>query len=69
MTYAVTVAANAPGTGTPPTSDTVTFKDGGVNIAGCVATAGLQRQRPATCTPATSSRSAGSHTITAVYGG
>ncbi len=61
--FTATVAAVAPGGGTP--TGTVTFKDGASNIAGCVAVplvAGV-----ATCT--TSSLSVGLHTINADYSG
>ena len=63
VTYTATVMANAPGSGTP--TGTVTFQDGGVDIAGCVNQAmvagsrHLQRQL----------RGVGSHSITAIYSG
>ena len=66
VTYAATVAVTAPGAGTPLSSDTVTFKDGASTLScgtGSVAFNGTT----ATCvvTPST----AGSHSITAVFGG
>ena len=63
VTYTATVTANAPAAGTP--TGTVTFKRGGVNIAGCVnrgLVAGV-----ATCTSAAAV--VGSNSITAIYGG
>jgi hypothetical protein len=62
VTFTATVAAAAPGAGTPTV--TVNFKDGGSTITGCGAQALCGGQ--ATCS--TSSLSVGSHaTITAVY--
>ena len=66
VTYAATVAVTSPGSGTPLSSDTVTFKDGASTLScgsGSVAFNGTT----ATCvvTPST----AGSHSITAVFGG
>ena len=66
VTYAATVAVTAPGSGTPSNADTVTFKDGASTLtcgSGSVAFNGTT----ATCvvTPTT----AGSHSITAVFGG
>jgi LPXTG-site transpeptidase (sortase) family protein len=63
VTFTATVSANPPGSGTP--TGTVTFQDGGVNIAGCVnqpLIAGI-----ATC--AVTYAGAGSHSITAIYSG
>jgi hypothetical protein len=49
----------------PAPTGTVTFQDGGVNIAGCVNRP--VAARVATCT--TAALAVGSHTVTAVYGG
>ena len=61
VTFTASVTAVAPGTGTP--TGTVTFKDGGTTIG----TGTLNGSGIATLT--TSSLSAASHSITAVYGG
>ncbi|MEK6281956.1 MAG: Ig-like domain repeat protein [Acidobacteriota bacterium] len=61
VTFTATVAANPPGSGTP--TGTVTFLDGATAICTNVPLAGGQ----ATC--ATSSLTAGTHTITAQYSG
>jgi hypothetical protein len=67
VTLTATVAAVAPGAGTP--SGTVNFKDGGSTIGTCSAQA-LTGTGPFTATCSTSSLSVGSHTtITAVYSG
>jgi len=63
VTFTATVAAVAPGGGTP--TGTVTFKDGATNIAGCIGVALVGGQ--ATCT--TSSLTLGVHTINADYSG
>ncbi len=63
VTYTATVTAKPPGSGTP--TGTVTFQDGGVNIAGCAnqtVVGGI-----ATCR--TTSAGVGSHTITGIYSG
>ncbi len=63
VTFTATVTANPPGAGTP--SGTVTFQDGGLNIAACVnqvLVAGV-----ASC--AVTYAGVGSHSITAVYSG
>src|ERR1700726_3170772 len=49
----------------PAPTGTVTFQDGGTNIAGCVNRP--VAARVATCT--TAALAVGSHTVTAVYGG
>ncbi len=64
ITFTATVSVAAPGSGTPTGS--VAFFDGGVAISGCGA-ATLSNAGIATC-PVTYT-SAGSHTITAVFGG
>jgi large repetitive protein len=56
--YTATVA------GGPTVTGTITFKDGGSNIAGCVAVAVIAGSASCTVSP-----SAASHTITAVYSG
>ena len=63
VTYTATVMANAPGSGTP--TGTVTFQDGGVDIAGCVNQAVVGGT--ATCGPTWAG--AGSHTIAGIYSG
>lgn len=63
VTFTATVAAVAPGGGTP--TGTVTFKDGASNIAGCVGVALVLGQ--ATCS--TSALAVGVHTINVDYGG
>src|SRR6202011_5042578 len=63
VTFTATVTANAPGAGTP--TGTVTFQDGGVNIAGCVNQALVAGS--ATC--GVTYAGVGSHTITALYSG
>ena len=63
MTFTATVTADPPGAGTP--TGTVTFQDGGVDIAGCVNQALLAGS--ATC--AVTYAGAGSHSITAIYNG
>jgi len=63
VTYTATVTANPPASGTP--SGTVTFQDGGVNIAGCVNRAMLGGV--ATCSSA--SAVIGPNSITAIYNG
>ena len=62
VTFTATVSATAPGAGTP--TGTVAFKDGATTIAGCSAAA-VNGSAQATCQ--TSTLSAGSHTVTAVY--
>jgi hypothetical protein len=64
-TLTATVAAVAPGAGTP--SGTVTFKDGTVAVTGCLNPATLDGSGIATC--ATTALSAGTQSITAVYSG
>ena len=63
VTYTASVTANAPGSGTP--TGTVTFQDGGVNIAACI----NQALVAGTATCGVSYPSAGSHSISAVYSG
>ena len=63
VTYTATVMANAPGSGTP--TGTVTFQDGGVDIAGCV----NQTLFAATATCGVTYAGVGSHSITAIYSG
>ncbi len=63
VTYTATVAASAPGSGTP--GGTVTFSDGGTAIAACTNVALASGQ--ATC-PQTYA-GVGTHTITVAYGG
>src|SRR3989441_996209 len=63
VTYSAAVTANPPAAGTP--TGTVTFKDGGVNIAGCVNKALVAGV--ATCTSAAAV--VGANSITAVYNG
>ncbi len=66
VTYTATVAATAPGSGTPSSSDTVTFKDGASTIScgsGSVSFDGT------TATCVVTYASAGSHSITAVFNG
>jgi hypothetical protein len=63
VTYTATVIANAPGAGTP--TGTVTFRNGGVNIAGCVNRAMLG----GTATCGATYVGVGSHTVTAIYNG
>jgi LPXTG-site transpeptidase (sortase) family protein len=63
VTFTATVTANPPGAGTP--TGTVTFQDGGVNIAGCVNQALVAGV--ATCND--SFAGVGSHSITAIYSG
>jgi hypothetical protein len=58
MQYTATVA------GGPSVSGTITFKDGGSNIAGCVAVVMIAGSASCTVSP-----TAASHTITAVYSG
>jgi hypothetical protein len=58
MTFTATVAGSSP-------TGTVGFKDGGTTIGGC----GAQTVTGSTATCTTASLTAGSHTITAVYGG
>jgi large repetitive protein len=68
ITYTATVSVTAPGTGTPPATDTVTFKDGATTItcgAGSVAFNGTT----ATCTAVYTSTTPASHSITAVFNG
>jgi hypothetical protein len=59
VTFTATVAATAPGTGTP--TGTITFKDGSTTLGTGTISGGV-------ATYATSALSAGSHSITAVYG-
>ena len=63
MTFTATVTANPPGSGTP--TGTVTFQDGGVNIAGCVNR--VVGAGTATCTIMFAG--VGSHIIKAIYSG
>ena len=63
VTFTATVTANPPGAGTP--TGTVTFQDGGVDIAGCV----NQALVAGTATCAVTYAGAGSHSITAIYSG
>ena len=68
VTYTATVSVNAPGAGTPPSSDTVTFKDGVTTItcgSGSVAFNGTT----ATCTVTYANTVGSPHSITAVFGG
>ena len=62
VTFTATVTGSAP-------TGTVNFKDGATSIAGCaaVALAGSGNTRTATC--ATAALAAGTHSITAAYGG
>ena len=64
-TLSATVAAMAPGAGTP--SGAVTFKDGTVTVTGCTNPAALNGSGTATC--ATAALSTGTLNITAVYAG
>ena len=64
VTYTASVTANVPGSGTP--TGTVTFQDGGSNIAGCGAQA-LSGAGTATC--GLTYPGVGSHSITAIYSG
>jgi hypothetical protein len=61
VTFTATVAAIAPGGGTP--TGTVTFQDGGVNLGSCSSNA--LGSGTATCT--TTALSVGTHAITANY--
>ena len=63
VTFTATVTANPPGAGTP--TGTVTFQDGGVNIAGC----GKQALVAGIATCSDSFAGVGSHSITAIYSG
>jgi Bacterial Ig-like domain (group 3)/IPT/TIG domain len=63
VTYTATVSPVAPATGTP--TGTVSFSDGSTPIAGCTAQA--LSGGAATCT--VTYASAGSHSVTAAYGG
>jgi Bacterial Ig-like domain (group 3) len=68
VTYTATVAVSAPGSGTPPSSDTVTFKDGASTIScgtGSVAFNGTT----ATCVVTYASTTGSPHSVTAVFGG
>src|SRR5205823_4827993 len=60
VTFTATVAAVAPGAGSP--TGTVTFRDGSTTLGSATLTNG-------TATLATSGLTAGSHTITVVFGG
>ena len=66
--FGASVTFTASVTGVAPTG-TVNFKDGATSIAGCaaVALAGSGNTRTATCT--TSTLTAGTHSMTAAYGG
>ncbi len=66
--FGASVTFTASVTGVAPTG-TVNFKDGATSIAGCaaVALAGSGNTRTATCT--TSALTAGTHSMTAAYGG
>ena len=66
MTYTATVAVTSPGTGTPSSSDTVTFKDGASTIS---CGSGSQAFDGTTATCVVTYASAGSHSVTAVFGG
>ena len=67
-TIGTSIAFTASVTGSAPTG-TVNFKDGAASLTGCsaVALAGSGNTRTATC--ATSALTAGTHSITAAYGG
>ncbi len=65
--HALTYTATVTGAGSTPTG-TVTFKDGGVAIAGC-GTAGAVTLSAGVATCSVTYASAGSHTITAAYSG
>jgi type II secretory pathway pseudopilin PulG len=68
ITYTANVAVTAPGSGTPPTSDTVTFKDGASTIT-CGAGSAAFNGTSATCTVVYPSTTPGTHSITAVFNG
>src|SRR6202011_4180906 len=63
VTYTAAVTPNAPGAGIP--TGTVTFQDGGVDIAGCV----NQALFAASATCGVTYPGVGSHGITAIYSG
>jgi LPXTG-site transpeptidase (sortase) family protein len=63
VTYTATVTANPPGSGTP--TGTVTFRDGGVDIAGCTS----QTVVGGTATCGVTYAGVGTHNITGIYNG
>jgi len=66
VTYTALVNVTAPGSGTPLSSDTVTFKDGSNTIT-CAGTSQAFNGAQATCDVVYNST--GTHSITAVFGG
>lgn len=66
LTFTATVEPVAPASATP--TGTVTFKDGGTPIAGCIDIA-LTTTTPIVAACTTSTLSVGDHTVTAAYGG
>jgi hypothetical protein len=69
VTFTATVTAVAPGSGTP--SGTVTFKDGATALGSATldATGKASLAVSLAATPAVSTAAAGTHSITAIYGG
>ena len=67
VTYTATVSVTSPGSGTPLSSDTLTFEDGGTAISCGSSTA--FNGTTATCTVTYTGTSGSPHSITAVFGG